>query len=692
MRRGFNILQFDLLKMLNLVNFKVAFCYCVKFNYYLYTQINFKLIIILMKKFLLPIFAILTCLQVNADTILLNETFDAGDYNKSFPYVYEGDGLEPNSAISSMFLSASTGTYQPWWILKDSDTSPNTFYGSHSYYAKPGQSNDWMISIPLEIPTPGFYLNFEAQSFTFGFDESKLSDLSLYITETEIDPKNLPTLPTYVFEKVPQGATTNIDGEFTKYSYCLDEYVGKTIYINFANQNYDKEILCIDNVQVVRIDKGRMTIQELDKYTTEETFSVNATITAMTSEDLTNWKVVYNDGVNTFTEEGETLASGESKEISFIVPIELGTTVDYSVSFTADDMPETRYSGSIGRVSYFPFRKILLEESTGTWCGYCPSAAYNVACMQEDEEMGEYVVAVAVHANGTPNDQMVLEYYDNALGVTSQPTFVVNRKDQFSMNASHDTKFDKTNPMSFAYRVTEMQKEPTILDVEVEGDWVLAGPDTIAINCHAKVKTAFPTKNNRYSLLFILTENNVYMPNNGNWNQQNYYSGTTEIEGDLGGWTKLPKSVANVRYHDVARGIWNVDGIPNSLPEIMNIDTEYTYDFEMEIPNTYLQSSNGKVIRPAIKCEYCEIICAVIDNVTGEIMNVDSYPMSEVAENRFSIEDLVNEFNGIEEIGLTDSVEGDAVYFDMQGRQVVNPENGIYIKRVGSKATKVVVR
>ena len=66
--------------------------------------------------------------------------------------------------------------------------------------------------------------------------------------------------------------------------------------------------------------------------------------------------------------------------------------------------------------------------------------------------------------------------------------------------------------------------------------------------------------------------------------------------------------------------------------------------------------------------------------------------MSEVAENRFSIEDLVNEFNGIEEIGLTDSVEGDAVYFDMQGRQVVNPENGIYIKRVGSKATKVVVR
>ena len=36
--------------------------------------------------------------------------------------------------------------------------------------------------------------------------------------------------------------------------------------------------------------------------------------------------------------------------------------------------------------------------------------------------------------------------------------------------------------------------------------------------------------------------------------------------------------------------------------------------------------------------------------------------------------------------------EGEAVYFNLQGVQVANPENGIYVKVVDGKATKVVVK
>ena len=643
-----------------------------------------------MKKFLLHFLALLSFLPSNADTVLLEESFDDGTYNKSFPYVYDGDELSPSPKVSAIFLSAATGTYQPWWIIKDTETSTNTSYGSHSCYTTPGQSNDWMISIPLEITSSGFNLTFDAQSFTFGMNEDKLSDLSLYITEELLDPDNIPTTPTYVFEKIPQGASTAIDNEFSSFSYNLDDYIGKTIYINFVNQNYDKEILCIDNVKVSRVDKGRLTINSTDKYTTEEQFNINATIAAMTDEDITNWKVIYFDGTNTFTEEGESLRAQTSREITSTSPIELGTTCNYQITFSADDMPESVYYGSISRISHFPFRKVLLEESTGTWCGYCPSAAYNVACMQADEEMSEYIVPVAVHTKGSPIDQMVVEDYDNALGLQTAPTFVVNRKNNFSINGTHDTKFDKTNPLSFAHRVTQIQKEPTTVEVEITGDWIIEGPDTIAINCHASVKTAFPTQNSRYRLAFILTENNVYMPNSVNWNQANYYSGK-EIEGDMGGWTKLPEQVPNVRFHDVARGIWDFWGIEESLPATMSIGTEYTYDFLMDIPNTLLTSSSGKIIRPAIKCEYCEIICAIIDTETGEVMNVDSYPMSDVAENRFSIEDLLNEMSGINDINFEEN-EKETIYFDLQGRRIANPENGIYIKRVGSTATKVVIR
>ena len=43
---------------------------------------------------------------------------------------------------------------------------------------------------------------------------------------------------------------------------------------------------------------------------------------------------------------------------------------------------------------------------------------------------------------------------------------------------------------------------------------------------------------------------------------------------------------------------------------------------------------------------------------------------------------------GIEEIGIDDVP---AVYYNLQGVKVANPENGIFIKRQGSKATKVVL-
>ena len=44
---------------------------------------------------------------------------------------------------------------------------------------------------------------------------------------------------------------------------------------------------------------------------------------------------------------------------------------------------------------------------------------------------------------------------------------------------------------------------------------------------------------------------------------------------------------------------------------------------------------------------------------------------------------------GVEDITVDSNAP--AVYFDLQGRKVANPEKGIYIKRQGAKATKVVL-
>ena len=60
--------------------------------------------------------------------------------------------------------------------------------------------------------------------------------------------------------------------------------------------------------------------------------------------------------------------------------------------------------------------------------------------------------------------------------------------------------------------------------------------------------------------------------------------------------------------------------------------------------------------------------------------------------------DLVNNTLKVEEAAQTDGVgsinveNGAAVYYNLQGMKVQNPENGLYIKIVDGKAVKVLVR
>ncbi|MBR4885795.1 MAG: hypothetical protein IKU16_00710 [Muribaculaceae bacterium] len=652
-----------------------------------------------MKKALLSLFvASMAASTAFGQTVLLDETFDNNDYNKSFPLVWDGDGLAPHSSISSLFLSASTGSYQPWWILRDSNTSPNMYYGSHSMYISPGQSNDWMISVPVKIEEAGFVLSFDAQSYCMNMNESKLSSLTLYIADkmTE-DPADLPKTPVKVFENIPQGASDAVDGEFTRYSYGLDDYVGKTIYVCFVNENYDKHILCLDNIKISREEVGSIAVSAPD-CVTEEKFDVNVTVSANTDKDLKNWTVTYDDGITTLTESGELLQSMSSYEFAFEVPIAKGEQRDYTITLTADDMPASEVKGSVACYAFVPYRKVLIEEKTGTWCGYCPAGTYNIDNMVADEEMKEYVVPVAVHSKSTM-DPMVIDEYDKAMSQLfgdSAPLFVFNRRDVRQINASFDLQFDKNNTGSMAYAVRQLHEEPTPVEVKVTGEYVIEGTDTIAIKARAAFRSAVPVKKEKYVLSFILVENNVWMPIDAGswWAQSNYYSfqsGQTSIEGDLGGWTLCKSAQDGVRYNDVARGIYDLYGIQGSLPTQMDMNTEYTYEYTIDIPDTEVTNANGKIMRPAIKREYCELICFVVDVETGEVMNCDKYPMSDVAEERYTVADLVEE-KGLAVDGITLDAEGEVVYYDMQGRRVVNPENGIYIRKQGSVATKVVVK
>ena len=60
-----------------------------------------------------------------------------------------------------------------------------------------------------------------------------------------------------------------------------------------------------------------------------------------------------------------------------------------------------------------------------------------------------------------------------------------------------------------------------------------------------------------------------------------------------------------------------------------------------------------------------------------------------VAEDGF--QDKFVDGNGVEGVEI-DEVEGEVEYFNLQGVKVANPENGLFIKKAGNKASKVLVK
>ena len=61
-----------------------------------------------------------------------------------------------------------------------------------------------------------------------------------------------------------------------------------------------------------------------------------------------------------------------------------------------------------------------------------------------------------------------------------------------------------------------------------------------------------------------------------------------------------------------------------------------------------------------------------------------------IAEEGFK--DLYPDGAGVEGIEMDEVIDGEAEYFNLQGVKVANPENGLYIKKQGNKASKVLVK
>ena len=301
----------------------------------------------------------------------------------------------------------------------------------------------------------------------------------------------------------------------------------------------------------------------------------------------------------------------------------------------------------------------VVEEATGTWCGWCPRG---IVMMETLAEHFPDWVRIAVHG-GSNNEPMKASTYQAFINsyIDGFPSALINRAmfvEDMSDNVSYYQEIDDHYASYDSYCGINFTDNTVAEDNK---------------SVHVATKTKFSCDSDiTHMLSFALVEDNV-----GPYAQKNYYAGGAA--GSCGGWENEGSSVSTI-YNDVARYLKSFPGIKNSIDEVKkNGEVEY----ELNLPLNTIKGDNFR------------LVAMVTNAYTGEIVNAKQI---ELSKNGAGVNDIMQDaknvtINVVNGAIVVNGAANVAVY-TLDGRRVnANDLNrGVYVVKADGIAKKVMVK
>ncbi|WP_187478027.1 Omp28-related outer membrane protein [Amniculibacterium sp. G2-70] len=153
-------------------------------------------------------------------------------------------------------------------------------------------------------------------------------------------------------------------------------------------------------------------------------------------------------------------------------------------------------------------KNVLIEDYTGTWCGYCPRVSYAI---EQVQGVTTKSVAVAIHRGGSdPYNFSAASVLESQIGLTGYPTAMLNRT----------TNWNSPEP-SYVNQVKNLTGTDANLGIAMK-------PTVNNGNISLDVKVKFAADMSNLKLVVYLLENDLV------YNQTNYtsyYGGASTITG-----------------------------------------------------------------------------------------------------------------------------------------------------------------
>jgi len=239
-------------------------------------------------------------------------------------------------------------------------------------------------------------------------------------------------------------------------------------------------------------------------------------------------------------------------------------------------------------------QKVLIEDYTGTWCGYCPRVAYGIELVQDDIDTA---VPVAIHRGSTDSSSGSYDPYnypakalEDYIGLSGYPTAMINRKISWSYP-------EPSNVNQVKYKV-EIGGQQKVNNLGIKIESILAG-NTLDI----VVNTGTISDLNGERLVVYILENGL------KFNQANY---TTYYGGQ--------SVLLDFTHDNVLRQVpTDLFGDAITSDELNATTNTYEKTFSIDLTASIENKDNLDVV-------------AFIVNTSGEVVNVQVSKIGETKD------------------------------------------------------------
>jgi Secretion system C-terminal sorting domain/Outer membrane protein Omp28 len=427
-------------------------------------------------------------------------------------------------------------------------------------------------------------------------------DVYFNTTATTVGGTLLGTVNRYTASDPAESA----DGWYS-YSFDLPTGISGTGYISFlATSDYGNNIF-IDSVSVSELVSNDIGLAwaSLNRYSfPNDANTIEMNVYNQGSNTINNVTINWNDGVDHSSDVSVSIPARSSLTITHPVDVSYSTIVGKNILISitavngvanpspADGFLYKRFN----TISQTVPRKVIFEEGTGTWCGWCPRGA--VAMDYMHTTYPNDFIGVAVH-NG---DGMTVVEYNSGAAFSGYP----------GMNVDRSVKGIGISPGTMESYMND--RKNLINPASVSATANLSGSN-ITILANAVFRTSSTIENYRFGV--IITEDNVT-----GFSQTNYYSGGAN--GVMGGYeTKAnPVPASEMVYNHVGRVLLGgFNGQAGSIPTTIVDGQPVNYTFNYTIPST-------------INLAKINAIIVIIDEVSGEIVNSNKIVITTLGTNQ----------------------------------------------------------